>query len=113
MLDGTGNFCCQPFHRVSKRSDREYVENVHAHKCTKLALSEKKKQTRMIMMKKCSDEVWIEDCEGEWYCCAHEVLQHNRINTYVYADVVRDRLTCVRGNFRNMIVGPSNCAKIC
>ena len=41
------------------------------------------KKTRMDMIKKCSEESCIKICEGQWYRCACEILQHNRINTYV------------------------------
>ena len=63
------------------------------------------------MIKKCFEEGYVEGYERKWYRYAREVLQHNRINSYVYAEAFRDLVTRGRGKFRNMIVGPANCGK--
>ena len=80
---------------------------------TPKATIKREKKTRMDMIKKCSEESCIESCEGECYRFVREILQHNRISIYVYADAVRDLLTRDCRKFRNIvIVGPGNCGKI-
>ena len=55
---------------------------------------------------------FADDCDMEWYICSRDILQKNSINSYVYADTIRDLLIHGRGKFRNvMITGPTNCGK--
>ena len=44
--------------------------------------------------------------------CSRDILQKNGINSYAYADGIRDVLIHARVKFRNaMITGPANCGK--
>ena len=54
----------------------------------------------------------VENCNGEWFLCAMEVLKNNSINLYVYAEAIRQCLKNGRQNQKNiMLVGPTNCGK--
>lgn len=66
----------------------------------------------MNTIKKCSEKSCIERCEGKCYHCALGILQHNKVNSYVYTDTFRDLFTGGCGKFRNnMIIGQANCGK--
>ena len=75
------------------------------------SIIQRERKASMDVIKKCSEESCKEGYEKEWHHSSHEVLQQNRINTYVYGDADRDLLTCGSGKFRNMIVGPANFRK--
>ena len=47
---------------------------------------QREKKTSMDVMKKRSEESCKEGCVKEWHHSVREVLQQNRINTYVYGD---------------------------
>ena len=55
---------------------------------------------------------FVEECSGNWYHYALEVLQRNNIEWVAFAPAMRELLSKGRGKFRNiLIVGPANCGK--
>ena len=55
----------------------------------------------------------VEECFGNWYRCALEVLQGNNVESVTFAVAMRELLTKGRSKFRNiLIVGTVNCCKI-
>ena len=73
---------------------------------------ERKKTTRIEMLRKCQYEICVDGCDMEWYEYARQVLQMNSINPFVYVDAMRDLLEHGGGKFCNvLLVGPANCGK--
>ena len=71
---------------------------------------EKKKRMDIIREKK--DSECIEECSGNWFRCALEVLYSNNVEPVAFAIAMRELLTKGRGKFRNiLIIGPANCGK--
>ena len=54
----------------------------------------------------------VENCNGEWFLCAKEVLKNNSINLYIYVEAIRQ---CLKNGLQKqnniMLVGPTNCGK--
>lgn len=50
------------------------------------SIIQRERKASMDVIKKCSEESCKEGYEKEWHHSSHEVLQQNRINTYVYGD---------------------------
>ena len=95
----------------SSKALNDLIENTWKMHDAKATIS-REKTTRMEVLEKERSKSCVDGCDMEWYTCAREILQQNRINPYVYADAVRDLLTRGRGKFRNiMITGPANCGK--
>ena len=73
---------------------------------------DRENKSRMHIIKEFAEKICDEQCNGEWFKCAREVLKNNNIHAYVFANALYELLTLGRGKFRNiMIVGPANCAK--
>ena len=77
------------------------------------ALVERTSKSRILILIECGDKPCVENCNGQWFACANEVLKNNRVNIYTFADAMRKCLTNGRQKHNNiMIVGPTNCGKL-
>ena len=73
---------------------------------------ERQNKTRIEILRSTLQEECVIGCNGQWFECANEVLQKNKLHPNIFAAAVRDLLEKGRGKYRNvMIVGPANCAK--
>jgi len=71
-----------------------------------------KNRIRMEVLREATNKQCEQSCSGQWYRCALEVLQNNSINSYVFANALRDLISKGRGKNRNlMLIGPTNCGK--
>ena len=99
---------------VSLRSSKflnDLIENNWRMNNAKVSIGVEK-TTRMEIIRKCQFESCVDGCNMEWYECAKQVLQLNSINSFMFADAMRDLLEHGRGKFRNvLIVGQTNCGK--
>ena len=95
----------------SSKSLNDLIENTWKMNNAKASI-EREKTTRMEILMNCQSENCVDGCEMVWYECARQVLQLNSINSFVFADAMRDLLARGKGKFRNvLIVGPANCGK--
>ena len=73
---------------------------------------EREKTSRMQVLEKVRLSSCVDGCDMELCTCSRDILQKNGINSYAYADAIRDVLIHALGKFRNaMITGPANCGK--
>ena len=73
---------------------------------------EREKTSRMQVLEKVRLSSCVDGCDMELCTCLRDILQKNGINSYAYADTIRDVLIHALGKFRNvMITGPANCGK--
>ena len=76
------------------------------------ATLETEKTSRMQLLEKARLSSIVDGCDMEWHICYRNIFERNSINSYVYADGIRDQLIHGRGKFRNvMITGRANCGK--
>ena len=69
-------------------------------------------KSRLELLQDASHAECVPGCKGNWLTCAEEVLRHNRVDIFEFAEAIHDLLEKGRGKFRNiMIIGPANCAK--
>lgn len=110
MKEGKEDLACFVLAR-SRKSLAELQENAwHLQNARKEIAAQN--QSRMDVVSKSAAKPCSSKCNGQWYQCAIEVLRNNNINTYVYADALRELLRKGRGKFRNlMLIGPTNCGK--
>ena len=67
---------------------------------------DRKKKSRVDLLRDARSAECIDSCNGEWIKCARGVLKNNKIHPVVFASALKDLLTKVRGKFRNvMLVG--------
>lgn len=72
----------------------------------------RKSKSRLDILRDYTNTECAEGCDGQWYCCAKEVLKNNGINLFAYSDAIRQCLKLGRQKFNNiMLVGPTNCGK--
>ena len=73
---------------------------------------ERQKTSRMQVLEKVRLSSCVDGSDMELCTCSRDILQKNGINSYAYADAIRDVLIHALGKFRNaMITGPANCGK--
>ena len=73
---------------------------------------QRQQKHRMDIIRETLQKECVEECSGNWYRCALEVLQGNNVESVAFAAAMRELLTKGRGKFRNiLIVGPANCGK--
>ena len=73
---------------------------------------EREKTSRMQVLEKVRLSSCVDGSDMELCTCSRDILQKNGINSYAYADAIRDVLIHALGKFRNaMITGPANCGK--
>ena len=73
---------------------------------------ERSRKSRLDILRAASAGDCICDCNGLWYCCAHQTLQRNGIIKSAFTKAVKDLLDKGRSKYRNIfIVGPANCGK--
>lgn len=70
-------------------------------------------QNRMDRLNEVAKEPCVASCnDKQWLKMEEQVLKKNKVNKYVFADLVRNILEKGRGKGRNlMITGPTNCGK--
>ena len=79
---------------------------------TASATLQRKKASRIDLIRKAADGECSLSCEGKWLECAQEVLVNNKVHPILFAAAVGELLLLGRGKYRNvMIVGPTNCGK--
>lgn len=75
-------------------------------------IAQRKKLTRMEVVKKFLEKPCVEDCDGKWLEAAIEVLENNNINVFTFAEVMRQCLIVGRAKYFNVLLyGPRNCGK--
>lgn len=73
---------------------------------------ERKRKSRIQLLKGARDGEGVQNCSGQWWISAKEVLQGNGVDINYFGHCVHELLQKGRGKYRNlMIVGPANCAK--
>ena len=73
---------------------------------------ERKRKSRIQLLKGARDGECVQNCSGQWWISAKEVLQGNGVDINYFGHCVHELLQKGRGKYRNlMIVGPANCAK--
>ena len=108
--EGRTDFAALVLSRSSK-SLNDVIENTWKMNREKVSI-EREKTTRMEILMKCQLESCVDGCDMVWYECAMQVFQMNSINSFVFADAMRDLIAHERGKFRSvLIVGPENCGK--
>ena len=81
------------FDFVVKKKSEKYIQNfVHWKRSAPKDLERGKCVDRMAIVLERQKESCCVGCNGEWLICAREVLRNNDINTYVYADAIRQCL---------------------
>ena len=70
------------------------------------------KTPRMTALQAALDSPCVEDCNGQWFEAALDLLRLNDINRYVFADALRNLLSKGRHKDRNIfLIGPENTGK--
>ena len=73
---------------------------------------ERSRKSRLDIVQAASAGDYISDCNGFWYCCAHQIIQRNGIEKSPFTKAVKDLLDKGRSKYRNIfIVGPANRGK--
>lgn len=73
---------------------------------------QRKRKSRIQLLKGARDGECVQNCSGQWWISAKEVLQGNGVDINYFGHHVHELLQKGRGKYRNlMIVGPANCAK--
>ncbi|KAK2562500.1 hypothetical protein P5673_014165 [Acropora cervicornis] len=73
---------------------------------------ERSRKSRLDILPAASAGDCICDCNGLWYCCAHQTLQRNGIEKPAITKAVKDLLDKGRSKYRNIfIVCSANCGK--
>ena len=73
------------------------------------AILERNSKSRIEILNEYANTACVENCNGEWFLYAKEVLKNNSINLYVYAEAIRQCLKNDRQKQNNiMLVGPTN-----
>ena len=72
----------------------------------------RRNMSRMDVIVENSSSECVLGCSGQWFECALEVLQQNRIYPPSFSRAMRELLTKGRGKHRNiMVIGPKDCGK--
>ena len=73
---------------------------------------ERSRKSRLDIVHAASAGDYISDCNGLWYCCAHQIIQRNGIEKSPFTKAVKDLIDKGRSKYRNIfIVGPANRGK--
>ena len=76
------------------------------------AIVESSSKSRIEILNEYANTTCVENCNGEWFLCAKEVLKNNSINLYVYLEASHQCLKNGRQRQNNiMLVGPTNSGK--
>lgn len=77
---------------------------------TASATVQRKKASRIDLIRKAADGECSLSCQGKWFECAQEVLVNKKVHPILFAAAVRELLLLGRGKYRNVIIiGPTNC----
>ena len=72
----------------------------------------REKLSRLEIIEKASKEQCAENCDGQWFQSAYEVLSNNHIHPYVFADSLCSLIIKGNGKLQNiLLIGPAGCGK--